>query len=96
VKVNNSQSSQHQYGYFEKHQSEGKPLPWAQVWNGPEQVIFGHDAKRGLQNEKYAIGLDTGACYGNKLTGIILPDQKLVSVDSEIINVPLRETTHEL
>jgi hypothetical protein len=55
---------------------------WAKLWHGPEFIIFGHDAKRGLQKEKYAIGLDTGACYGKMLTGIVLPDEEFVSVDS--------------
>jgi hypothetical protein len=89
VEVNSIESPEHHYTYFDKHQSEGKPLAWAQVWNGPELVIFGHDAKRGLQNEKYAIGLDSGACYGKRLTGIILPDRRLVSVESEKIHAPL-------
>jgi len=56
--------------------------PWASQWKG-KQVIFGHDAKRGLQIHSYAIGLDTGACYGKQLTGIILPSKKIVSVPSK-------------
>jgi len=78
-----SGNSDPKYSYYQKHESDEKPVvAWAKAWNGPEQVICGHDAKRGLQNEKNATGLDSGACYGKKLTAIILPDQKLVSVDS--------------
>ena len=69
--------------------SECVKVPWATVWKerGQEfRVIFGHDAKRGLQrhNNDYAIGLDTGACYGKRLTGVILSKGKrtFVSVDS--------------
>lgn len=62
--------------------------PWAQVWEGPELVVFGHDARRQLQSEKYAIGLDTGCCYGLKLTGLVInaddvTDRQIVSVDAE-------------
>jgi hypothetical protein len=59
-----------------------QPRPWAEVWQGPPRVIFGHDARRGLQQHDWAIGLDTGAVYGKQLTGIILPEQTLVSVDA--------------
>ena len=58
-------------------------IPWAQEWRGPPMVIFGHDARRGLQFHDWAIGLDTGACYGKELTGIILPHRKLVNVPSK-------------
>eukprot|EP00978_Attheya_sp_CCMP212_P020971 scaffold60718_cov59-Attheya_sp.AAC.3 len=58
-------------------------IPWAQEWRGPPMVIFGHDARRGLQLHDWAIGLDTGACYGKELTGIILPHRKLVNVPSK-------------
>lgn len=62
----------------------GDPVPWASVWTGPQQIIFGHDAKRGLQSyeSNWATGLDTGAVYGKQLSGIILPNRRLIQVDS--------------
>jgi hypothetical protein len=91
---------------FEYHNSKGgeaskqvvnaqttcnKPVTWASSWNGPQRIIFGHDARRKLQLHKgnWATGLDTGAVYGGELTGIILPERKLVSVKSKEY-VPIR------
>jgi Calcineurin-like phosphoesterase len=67
-----------------------EPRPWASVWNGPQKVIFGHDARRGLQRYEgdWAIGLDTGAVYGKQLTGIILPERKLVSIEASVHSAP--------
>eukprot|EP00957_Ditylum_brightwellii_P120449 9190031-Ditylum_brightwellii.AAC.1 len=42
-----------------QNQEESIRVPWANAWNGPQRVIFGHDARRGLQLQSMAIGLDT-------------------------------------
>jgi len=68
-----------------------KSKAWAKIWSGPELIIFGHDAKRGLQNEKHAIGLDSGCVYGKKLTGIILPEMELVSVNATKEHCPIKK-----
>jgi hypothetical protein len=57
---------------------EGRP--WASLWTGPKRIVFGHDAVRGLQEYPLATGLDTGCVYGGRLTGLVLPERKLVSV----------------
>jgi bis(5'-nucleosyl)-tetraphosphatase (symmetrical) len=54
--------------------------PWFDFWNGPETVIFGHWAARGLVDLPLCKGLDTGCVYGGRLTGLWWPRQEWVSV----------------
>jgi hypothetical protein len=55
-------------------------VPWASRWEGPRRVVFGHDALRGLQRHPHALGIDTGCVYGHRLTGVWLPEGRLVQV----------------
>jgi diadenosine tetraphosphatase ApaH/serine/threonine PP2A family protein phosphatase len=54
--------------------------PWASLWKGPEYVVFGHDAVRGLQRHPLATGIDTGCVYGRELSGLLLPEHRLMAV----------------
>jgi predicted phosphodiesterase len=66
---------------------DGKPskradggAPWASHWTGPELILFGHDAMRGLQQHPHALGLDSGCVYGGRLTAYVLPEGRFYSV----------------
>ncbi|KAL4223269.1 hypothetical protein ACF0H5_016741 [Mactra antiquata] len=49
-----------------------KGVAWIEAWPGPDQVYFGHDARRLLQRSEYATGLDTGCVYGGHMSGVFI------------------------
>jgi len=45
---------------------------WADVYDGNQGfIIYGHQKQNEIKENKYALGIDTGCVYGNKLTAII-------------------------
>ncbi|KAH7020044.1 Metallo-dependent phosphatase-like protein [Ilyonectria destructans] len=55
--------------------------PWANIWNLVQKkipssqrrsIIYGHDAKRGFQEDSYTFGLDSGCVKGNAMTALII------------------------
>lgn len=70
---------------FQACERDGVGKPWAEVWPGPEHVIFGHDAIRALQKYPFATGIDTGCVYGKELTACILPGHHLISIQAQAV-----------
>ena len=60
-------------------------VPWYQLYDGQKPVIAGHhDYSRSHKplviNDKVFL-IDTGCCYGGALSGLILPDFRIVTID---------------
>jgi hypothetical protein len=53
---------------------------WADLWNGPPFVIYGHTPRAEIYRLKWSVGIDTGCVMGGYLTACILPDNRFVQV----------------
>lgn len=60
---------------------DDEQVPWGTLYQGPPHVLFGHDARAGLQLHAWCTGLDTGCVYGGRLTGILLGEGQAVPAD---------------
>lgn len=54
--------------------------PWYSYYKSSKTVIYGHWANQGLNVRKNTIGLDTGCVYGYELSGVLLPERKILQV----------------
>ena len=53
---------------------------WHELYEGKKLVVYGHWGLQGLQIKDNSIGLDTGCVYGDKLSGVLLPERKILQV----------------
>ena len=53
---------------------------WAELWNGPPYVIYGHTPRPEIYKLKWSLGLDTACVMGGHLTAFILPEKRFVQV----------------
>jgi hypothetical protein len=60
--------------------------PWFKLYDGEKPVVVGHHdylrTGEPLIYEDVVYGIDTGCCLGGRLTGLLLPDFRIVSVPS--------------
>lgn len=79
---------------FPDDKDPANPFWYDAGWQGPECVVFGHDAMRGLvRREKggipIAIGLDTGCVYGGKLSGWLMEEDRVLQVPARRVYKPV-------
>jgi hypothetical protein len=60
-------------------EAEGCPA-WADLWNGPPFVVYGHTPRPEVYKLKWSVGIDTACAMGGFLTAYILPERRFVQV----------------
>jgi serine/threonine protein phosphatase 1 len=53
---------------------------WADLWQGPPFVVYGHTPRPDIYNLEWSVGIDTACVMGGHLTAYILPDRRFVQV----------------
>ncbi len=67
-------------------------LVWTEMWNRPENVVYGHtvhsltlprvDDRRPMGGG-VCMGIDTGSCFGGRLSALVLPEGEIVQVPAK-------------
>lgn len=63
------------YEFLAYGQEDEKSIFWTDIYDGKQGfIIYGHQWLKEIKKSKFAIGIDTGCLYGNKLSAIVFPD----------------------
>jgi hypothetical protein len=69
---------------------------WGACYEGPPQVVFGHNADFKPQLHPWATGIDTGCVYGGALTALVLPAgepvPELARRADALVTIPARQS----
>lgn len=72
---------------------------WAQAYEGPPHVVFGHNAQLEPEVAPHATGIDTGVVYGGRLTAMVLRDGERPPGPEErrsvLVSIPARRVYYE-
>ena len=61
--------------------SEAPEAPlWADLWNGPPFVVYGHTPRPEIYKLKWSVGIDTACVMGGCLTAYVLPERSFIQV----------------
>jgi len=80
-----AKQNEHDLLYMRGITKDGKPTEkrdegvlWGKKYEGPNHVVFGHNAQPKPQFHRFATGIDTGCVYGGRLTALVLPEGRTV------------------
>ncbi|OHE83138.1 MAG: metallophosphoesterase [Verrucomicrobia bacterium RIFCSPLOWO2_12_FULL_64_8] len=64
-----------------RRRSDAPDAPaWADLWNGPPFVVYGHTPRPEIYRLKWSVGIDTACVMGGHLTAYLLPEKRFVQV----------------
>lgn len=63
---------------------------WTEFWAGPESIVYGHNVHslteplvEEVSPNVFCYGLDTGCCFGGRLTAMILETKEIIQVQAK-------------
>jgi hypothetical protein len=84
--------------------SSAHPTPdarhWAVRWSGPENIVYGHhvhgdEPRFDRANDATCAGIDTGCCFGGRLTAYSIQSSTVIQVRARRQYAELREEIDE-
>lgn len=69
----------------------GMDAAWRTRGSGesPQVVLFGHDVSSALQDSEFTIGLDTGCCFGSRLSALVFTQPAKISPGTALAGAAL-------
>jgi len=73
----------HQESYWASKVPDNTWKYWTNYWKGPQRVVFGHSVLDKPLHNDYVTGIDGGAVFGMQLHALVLPENKIVTIQSK-------------